>query len=254
MSLPTFVIVGAQKCGTSTLHRMLRDHPQVFMSRPKELHFFDRHWDRGLGWYAEQFTPGPRQVHAGESTPIYLYDTTSRQRLIDSLPEARMVAILRDPAKRAYSHYWHSRRLGRDQVPTFEEAIDLEASRLASDDKDGRARHSYVDRGHYLEQLRVFEAAYGRNRLHVLLLEDLTEQRVRSLEDLFTFLDIAVEPAATIQPRWANPYRLNLGKTKPEPASYPPLSPDTHHRLAEHFRPHNEALAAWLGRDLSHWG
>ncbi len=254
MSLPTFVIVGAQRCGTSTLHQMLRDHPQVFMSRPKELHFFDRHWDRGLDWYAEQFAPGPRLVHAGESTPLYLYDATSRQRLIDSLPEARIVAIFRDPVKRAYSHYWHSRRLRRDQVPTFEEAIELEASRLASDDKDVRARHSYVDRGHYLEQLQVFEEAFGRNRLHVLLLEDLIERRVRSLEDLFTFLDIAVEPATTIQPRRLNPYRLNVGKTKPEPASYPPLSPHTHHRLVEHFRPHNQALATWLGRDLSHWG
>ena len=120
MPFPTFVVAGAQKCGTSTLHSLLQDHPHVLMSRPKELHFFDRHWERGLDWYASQFTPGPDHQQFGESTPVYMYDAVGRQRMIETLPEARIVVILRDPIKRAYSHYRQYRNTEREPAPTFE--------------------------------------------------------------------------------------------------------------------------------------
>lgn len=253
MPLPTLVIAGAQKCGTSSLAATLRRHPQVFMARPKELHFFDRHFDRGLDWYREQFTPRRGHVHAGEATPNYLYHPDARRRIPEVLPDAKIVVILRDPAKRAYSHYWHSRRIGGESLD-FETALDRETERITAGDKVSRSRHSYTDRGHYLEQLEPFAADLGRDRLHVMLLEDLIGDRVPTLITLFDFLGIETEQAASIEEQWTNRYRVaEEPGGKPKPVAYPPLDPDTRKRLIEHFKPHNDRLAAWLGRDLSVW-
>lgn len=254
MPLPSFVIAGAQKSGTTTLHQMLQQHPRVFMSRPKELHFFDRNWDRGIDWYTSHFEARkPRHRQWGESTPTYLYDDRTRQRLIDSLPDSRVVIILRNPIDRAYSHYWHSRRKAREPVATFEEALALENERLATDNLGQRKRFSYVDRGHYIDQLVPLHQAFGPEGLHVMLLEDLVADRTSALVGLFAFLGLPVEPAGQIQGRTANAYRDRAADVAPSPTGYPPLSTATRTVLAEHFRPYNDRLSTWLGRDLSHW-
>lgn len=266
MPLPTFVIVGAQKCGTSSLHRLLRQHPQVHMSRTKELHFFDRHFDRGLDWYAEQFTPGRRHQHSGETTPSYMYKEGARKRLIATLPDARIVMILRNPADRAYSHYWHDvRRLEQERrsqpVPdTFEAALAQERPELlpelAGGDVEGGGTGrplSYVGRGEYLDQVEPLEAAYGRDRLHVMLLEDLLADRTAALRGLFRFLGVDEEPAESVREVHANRYRRPDESGQVKAAEYQPMRPETRAVLVEHFTPHNERLGAWLGRDLSHW-
>ena len=138
MPLPTLVIAGAQKCGTSTLHGLLRDHPQVFMSRPKEVHFFDRHWTRGLDWYSSQFTPARAHVHAGESTPLYTYDAEARQRMVETLPRASIIVVLRDPPSArtpttGTHDAWASRQLRRSRpLSTWRPT----ASRPANDRRD----------------------------------------------------------------------------------------------------------------------
>src|SRR5262245_12189274 len=106
MPMPMFVVCGAQKAGTSTLHDMLGQHPAVLVSRPKELHYFDVHYDEGPQWYADRFRPEARHESWGETTPGYLYKTWARRRMCRDLPEARFLVILRDPVQRAYSHYW----------------------------------------------------------------------------------------------------------------------------------------------------
>lgn len=255
MPLPTLVIAGAQKCGTSSLVTLLRQHPQVSMSRPKELHFFDRHFDRGLDWYREQFTMGGTHLHAGEGTPAYLYDPATRARMMETLPEAKIVVILRDPARRAYSHYWHERRLGHESSP-FEEALDLEKERLATGELRNRKCYSYVDRGHYIDQIEALESGHARERIHVLLFEDLIARRVASLKRLFEFLGVDTEPAGAIKEVWRNPYRATdpSGKARSgAPTAYPPIQHETRARLVEHFTPHNDRMAAWLGQDLSPW-
>jgi Sulfotransferase domain len=280
MSLPTFVIAGAQKCGTTTLHQLVRRHPQVFMSTPKEVHFFDWHWDKGLDWYSAHFAPKPKHVHAGESSPTYMYDPETRERMIKTLPDAQVVVILRDPTERAYSHYWHSRRKGTEKIPSFEEALEREHRRVRSANVRTRARYSYLDRGHYIDQIEALEAAYGRDRLHVMLLEDLVADQESALAGLFSFLGVTTKPAARIEPRKANAWRpgkvaVAAGQPGPsaapaavaeaaaaeeddEPvppsAGYPSISAETRERLATYYRPYNERLEAWLGRDLSHWG
>jgi Sulfotransferase domain len=254
MPLPTFVIAGAQKCGTSTLVAPLRRHPEVHMARPKEVHFFDRKLDRGLEWYAHQFTPRARQRQFGESSPTYLYDERACEAMCRMLPQAKIVVILRDPVQRAYSHFWHSRRLGFDKVERFEDALALEPERLAGGTHIDRMRFSYVDRGHYVEQLTRLEAAAGRDRLHVMLLDDLATDWTTACEGLFGFLGVAPEFASSIKRRWTNKYRVREqpgGEARV--VAYPPLPAETRARLVEHFWPWNDRLAAWLGRDLSAW-
>lgn len=252
MPLPTFVIAGAQKCGTSTLVATLRRHPEVHMARPKELHFFDRKRDQGLEWYAEQFTPKNQQIAWGEASPTYIYDDAARQAMCEGLPDGRIVVILRDPAKRAYSHFWHSKRLDFENVETFEEALDLEPERMASGERRDKMRFSYMDRGHYIEQVEDLVARHDPAKVHVMLLDDLGGDRVPTLEKLMAFIGVDPSYASKIKPQHTNKYRVGE-KGNQTVVSYPPMAPETRARLIEHFQPWNDRLAAWLGRDLSAW-
>lgn len=252
MPLPTFVIAGAQKCGTSSLVATLRRHPQVHMARPKELHFFDRKRDEGLEWYAEQFHPKGKQIAWGEASPTYIYEDVARQAMCEGLPDAKIVVILRDPAKRAYSHFWHSKRLDFETVETFEEALDLEPERMASGERRDRMRFSYLDRGHYIEQVEDLVARHDRDKVHVMLLDDLGSDRVPTLERLMEFIGVDPSYAATIKPQHTNKYRVGE-RGNQTVVSYPPMPAESRARLVEHFKPWNDRLAEWLGRDLSAW-
>jgi hypothetical protein len=253
MPLPTVVIAGAQKCGTSTLAVLLRRHPRVFMSKPKELHFFDRHFKRGLDWYEQQFTPGPRHLHYGEGTPTYLYDDRARRRMTATLPDAKLVVILRNPTARAYSHYWHSTRWGHEDLD-FAQALAAEKERLERGTRRERAHYSYADRGHYIDQLLTLTGEHSRELLHVMLLEDLVSDRVKALEGLFEFLEINPGPAKTIKEEWANRHRVEDPEGgKPKPVAYSPMDLEIKAQLVETFRRSNDRLAAWLQRDLSAW-
>ena len=132
MPLPTVLIAGAQRCGTSTLTSYLRRHPRIFMAKPKELHFFDMHYDKGMDWYAEFFTPKERHIVLGEATPIYMFDPVARERIAHHLPDIKLIVSLRDPTKRAYSQFFHAKRNDKEDLESFEEALDLEPARLSS--------------------------------------------------------------------------------------------------------------------------
>ena len=266
MPLPTFVIVGAQKAGTTTLHDWLGQLPDVWMSEPKEIHFFDKHVGRGLDWYREQFRPAAQHRAWGESTPIYLYRDAAREGMISALPEARFVAILREPVSRGYSHYWFARSKGKEPLETFEEAVQAEPARLAAS-KDGKpAAFSYLDRGHYLEQLEALEEAVGRERLLVLLTEDLRRDAVGTLRKVAGFVGADVAAVEGVEVRERNTFsdrtvnsadglrKQRLQSSHVDTAAgYPPIDPALEQALRESFREENERLAAWLGRDLSDW-
>ncbi len=168
---PTFVIAGVQKCGTTSLFQALDLHPRVVRPRRKEIHFFDQNWGKGTDWYRAQFPPLAGDQMTGEATPVYSYDVSARRRLIRTLPDARIVVVLRDPVARAYSHYWHSRR-NQESLPTFEEAIAAEPERLSGGNRYAARRYSYLDRGRYFSQVRPLLKAYG-DALLVTTLESL---------------------------------------------------------------------------------
>ncbi len=105
--LPDFIILGAQRAGTSSLYYYLSQHPQILPAVRKELHFFDDHYRRGLGWYRSQFpTRGARGTITGEATPYYLSHPHAPARIQRLLPQARLIVLLRNPVERAISHYF----------------------------------------------------------------------------------------------------------------------------------------------------
>jgi hypothetical protein len=144
--LPTFLVIGAMKAGTSTLARALAQHPQVFVPRAKEVHFFDHHFGRGLDWYRAWFEEAGAVPAVGEASPTYMHNEGAWLRMARTLPDARLIAILRDPGDCAYSHYWHNVRWGREPL-SFREALAAEFRRLLEAPPGRKGRYAYVDRG-----------------------------------------------------------------------------------------------------------
>ena len=129
--LPTYLIAGTVRSGTTSLHRALRRHPEVFAPGEKELHFFDRQFDRGVGWYESLFADAPGTGPVGEATPNYVYDDHAVERMAGVVPDARVVVLLRDPVERAYSQYWMQRSAHHETLD-FADAVAAEPDRLTS--------------------------------------------------------------------------------------------------------------------------
>ncbi|MEX2015153.1 MAG: sulfotransferase domain-containing protein, partial [Candidatus Hydrogenedentales bacterium] len=192
MSLLDFLVIGEMKCGTTTLWSLLAQHPQVFRPREKELHFFASYSYFGasgpdklgdLDAYLRNFADaGPGQLR-GEATPNYLMDRLAPQRIAQTMPGVRLVAVLRDPVARAWSHYWHVVRRGWEALE-FEDALDAEDARMNRGD-DEREKFSYVTRGKYIEHLRRYEALFGREAICVVFLDELTGNQQNVVEEVW---------------------------------------------------------------------
>ncbi len=179
--LPDFLILGAQKAGTTALYEYLRRHPGITGPRWKEVSYFDRHYARGRAWYRGNF-PVRDGGLVGEASPSYLFHPLAPERAAALVPGARLIAILRDPVERAYSHYQHELSFGREPL-SFEEALEREEARMAGELErmladPGYFSHAwwnftYRSRGLYAEQLERWRAVFGPDRLLVLANEEL---------------------------------------------------------------------------------
>ena len=191
---PDFVVVGAQRAGTTSLMALLRQHPDVGQLPDRELHFFDFHFSYGPSWYRSHFT-GPGVL--GESSPYYLFHPDCADRVATTCPHSRVVCVLRDPIERAYSQWQWNRARGREHLQ-FVDALSEERSRLDRSDGWGRGSayqdHSYISRGDYRLQLERWKSHIAGDRLVVLdghqLFAGSREERGR----LFSFLDIDPSP------------------------------------------------------------
>ncbi len=251
--LPDFVIAGAQKGGTSSLHAYLSEHPQVLPARKKEVHFFDRHFVKGEAWYRASF-PTRRQVEAcrrnigapaltGEASPSYVFHPLAAARMAALLPAARIVLLLRDPVERAHSHWRMARSRGEDTL-SFPDALDAEEARLAGEVERVVAdpayfskplkRWSYVARGRYDEQVARLLDAFPRDRVLVLAAESF----FAAPRDVY---------ARVLAVRGLPPCPLVDAPTLNRGAADDAMSDDVRARLTELFRPHNERLFALLG-------
>ena len=269
--LPDFVVIGAQRSGTSYLALNLRQHPGIYMASRKELHFFTVHFDRGLDWYRRQFADAaPGQV-AGEATPLYVYFGDAIERMARAIPDARLIVTLRNPVDRAYSHWLKERTRGREDL-SFEEALAAEPERLRGGDIYD-SRKAYADRGRYLPQLERVARLYPRSSLHVVIFEEMRAEPTATYQQIFSFLgvdDSFVSPNLATK---AQAYRTlrsrslhralsklprgrarrSLQRLNYRRAPAPPMDPATRARLLEDYREQNAALASWLGRDLDRW-
>ncbi|MBW3562466.1 MAG: sulfotransferase domain-containing protein, partial [Actinobacteria bacterium] len=231
-ALPDFLVIGAQRSGTTSLYDLLCTHPSVAPAVMKEIHYFDAWYDRGRCWYRAHFPleaelrEGDVRWATGEATPYLLYDDRGPNRVAETLGSPALIAILRDPVDRAWSHFHHQRRRGNEPIPTFEAAIEAEAARRGDGEAlEGGARsdrdRSYLARGRYAEQLQRWIGAFGRERLLVLFTADLAADRQGTLSSSWGHLGVDPVEVPAVAER-------NPGHT-------PPLSARTRYRLREHF-------------------
>lgn len=273
-TLPNFLIIGAMRAGTTSLCRYLEAHPEVFMAPQKEVHFFDLHFARGPGWYEQQFAGARTEQAIGEATQTYMYFDEVPTRLARILPDALLIAVLRNPVDRAYSHYWLERVRGREPL-TFADAVAEEPKRLASSGLGARTSHSYLDRGRYLRQLLNVCKYYSREALLVILFEELCDHPDVLFRDVCRFLGVYEDFVPSDVGRVINPFvkfrslrlrnmlkRLSVGSlirragerlNTRRNVSYPPMDPQLRTVLLKEFEEDNRALESWFGRELTAW-
>jgi hypothetical protein len=274
--LPGFVIAGAQKCGTSSLHHSLKLHENIFMSEPKEINFFhiDANYEKGLAWYSSFFKDWKTEKIAGESSPDYFCHRVVPQRLARALPHAKIIVILRNPVDRTYSAYWHAVRYGYETL-SFEKALAAEPERCLS--RNSSTDNLYVGRGMYAEQLRRFLSHFDRSQLMVVISEEYFGNPEFTLIQVANFLgvephqafldkarnvirNIAKVPRSIMVQRYYRSLenltplaakvlaRLNLKR-----ASYPPMPRLVRKALLDRFAESNAELEGLLGRQLNCW-
>jgi hypothetical protein len=242
---PDFVIIGAQRGGTTSLFAYLSAHPQVVPASTKEVHYLTDNFERGRDWYLGHFPPTlPPNTITGEATPYALIHPLAPARLRHTAPDVRLIVLLRNPAERAYSHYSLERARG-DEALDFATALDEEPKRLAGEEarlsRDSGYRsfahkhHSYLARGDYSQQLERWFSDFPRRQFLILRSEDLFARPATSFARVASFLGI--EPELDI------PFSVH-GESHAAP-----MDEATRRRLAEHFAPRNARLAALLGRD-----
>lgn len=187
MTLPNFLVIGAQKCATSTLCAVLGRHPDVFMSEPKEPYFFshDEVFARGLGWYESLFARSERKRAIGEGSTTYTQPTLyprALERVAERLPGARVIYIAREPLSRIESHYLHMAGRGGRETRPFNEAV--------------RASAWYIDNTLYHRQVSMYLERYPRERVLGLFFEDFRKDAIGVARRCFEFL--GVDPDAPL--------------------------------------------------------
>ena len=245
--LPDFLVIGAQRAGSTSLFAQLCEHPGVAAPSHKEIHYFDLQSFRGLRWYRSHFPPAGRSRGriTGEASPYYLFHPGAPARVAEALPDVRLVALLRDPVSRAYSQYQLSVRDGHETLG-FEEALASEPERLAGEearlvgDRAYRSRahrhQSYAARGAYADQLRRWYAHVPPERLLVVSSEELFSDPGRTTATVLEFLGL---DTATVPP-------LPVRNQRP----YPPMSDAARSLLTARFDEPNRELYELIGRDL----
>jgi hypothetical protein len=241
---PDFLLVGTQRAGTTSLFRALAGHPGTAQPNfHKGVHYFDVNYARGPAWYRGHFPLRQGSRLAFESAGYYMHHPLAPERIARDLPGVKLLVLLRDPVERAFSAYKHELARGYETETSFERALALEPGRLAGEidrirNEPGylshsHRHHSYLDRGHYAEQLEVLYGLFGRERVHVAFAEDFFTEPEPCYDAMIDFLGLPPWRPATFE-------RHNARPGSPLPATL-------RTRLTEHFKPHDERLEVLLG-------
>ncbi len=252
--LPSFLIAGGQRCGTTSMYRALAAHPSIVKAvLHKGVHYFDVAYHRGPAWYRGHFplrstgkrvsarTGVPTQTF--ESSPYYMYHPLAADRIAAELPDVRLVVLIRDPVERAYSHHAHEVARGFEPEADFTRALALEPERLAGEEQRLRAdpryyshahqHHAYVERGQYVEHLQRLTAVFGRERIHVVDSERFFTEPEPVYDAVLSFLDLPL----THRP----PFERHNARARG------PMPEPVREQLTAHFAPYNARLVDWLG-------
>jgi hypothetical protein len=252
--LPDFIIIGSARSGTTSLYHYLIQHPTVAPALRKEVHFFDYNYQRGSSWYQGQFPALPyiyclQAIHkhtiiTGEASPYYLFHPHVPPRVARLLPAVKLIALLRNPIERAFSHYCWEVDWGNEQL-SFEDALEQEEARMQGAIQTleygksfNHLHFSYFSRGCYAEQLEQWFACFPREQILIIKSEDMYNNPAAIFTQALDFLHI---PHTTVDYKQYNGQKTHLHKK---------MLPTTRQLLSERFQAHNERLYSLLGRDF----
>jgi len=220
---PSFIIVGAQKGGTSSLYYYLKFHPQVKRPIKKEIHYFNIYFERGLKWYLAHFPIKSNKYITGEASPGYIFHPDAPQRIKDLNPNIKLIFLLRDPIERAYSAFQMNKRMGVDTRATFDEAIDYELKHSSSNSDYNYDRHNYyyLERGQYASQLSKWTEHFSDDQMLLIKSSDFFQKTKQELSKVYSFLGIDDILPSSLKP-------MNVGK-------YPPITKESAKKLEKYF-------------------
>lgn len=253
-ALPDFIIIGAMKSGTTSLFNYLGQHPQIFPSNKKEIHFFDGgtnqnidNFVKGQSWYRAHFplkndmVPGSKTF---EASPLYIFNPIAPKRIFNLVPDVKIIVILRDPTERAISHYFHEKRKNREKLSPYE-AFQKEEKRLEPIIKEKNYKseifkcHSYKSRGLYKEQIERYLNFFPRKQILILNSEKLFSDPDNTLRQVFDFVGVDAEfKVSNLKPR-------NVSSNRSE------VNPEVYEYLNDFFMPHNQALYELIGENYN---
>lgn len=248
MPFPGLIVIGGQKCGTSTLHSALASHQSL---RPathpetdkvvKEVNFFGNHWDKGVPWYQSHFRH--TEGIGLEATPNYLCDIHAHERLAAVVPNAKLVVSLRDPIARACSQFNHySQKIETTKDWDWWLPGDSFAANVKAELEEPKRRwYGIVARGYYLQQLKHVLKYFPREQVHIMIMERWISDPDRHYNELLEFAEL---PRQSLDKRIVHMREYTVDD----------LDEETRSQLAEIYRPHNERLFEWLGESIEQWG
>ena len=239
VKVPNFIIIGCQRCGTTSLYTYLAQHPQILTPIKKEMDFFSWHFDRGIDWYLAHFPPMPpgEQFVTGEASPSYFDSREAPERLYSLFPEAKQIVLLRNPVDRAISQFYRLSGLNWE-ARSLDRAISDEVERLNQNPEYiiGEEPGNYLARGRYIEFIKKWRTFFPPEQLLILKSEDFYACAATTLKQVLEFLDLPE-------------YQLSEYQNA-NPGSYQPVNESVRDWLRDYFRPYNQQLEEYLGRKL----
>ncbi len=253
---PDFIIIGAQKCGTTSLYNYLIQHPLIIPSWKKEVHFFDNNFHKGFTFYKSFFPTKiyknilrriyKKRVITGEASPYYIFHPHAYKRIHSLLPNIKLILLLRNPVERALSHYYHEVNNGRENL-SFEQAIEKESERLRGELEKmlenenyysfNLQNYSYVSRGIYIDMIKKWHQNFSKDLILIIKSEDFFENPSKVLKEVFEFLDLPNYNLKQYQ-------NFNIGR-------YPEMDEKIRKTLREYYKPVNQRLYNYLGQHFN---
>ncbi|MEC4805646.1 MAG: sulfotransferase [Jaaginema sp. PMC 1079.18] len=244
--LPNFLIVGAQKAGTTSLYAYLKQHPQVLPAQQNEVHFFDYKFNKGELLYRSYFPTIAeieyqqnrlnQKIITGETSPSYLFNPLVASRIAKLLPTVKIIILLRDPVTRSYSHYQHEVRKGRENL-TFAAAIAKEEERVQGKYHSYfHACYAYQARGLYLNQIKTYLDFFKPENILILSSENFFQNPQQVYNSVLSFLELA-------------PFTL-INQTPKNVGTYNKKCIPLEKQLRTYFQPHNCKLYQYLNRNF----
>lgn len=237
VKFPKFIIIGSQRCGTTSLYTYLAQHPQILTPIKKEMDFFSWHFDRGIDWYLAHFPAMPPGEYfvTGEASPSYFDCREASERLYSACPEAKLIVLLRNPVDRAISHFYRLKGLNWEGR-SLDRAINDEIERLAQNPEYiiGEEPGNYLARGRYVEFIQNWLAFFPKEQLLILKSEDFYADVAATVQQVLAFLDLPE-------------YQLSEYQNA-NPGAYQRVNESVRELLSDYFKSYNQELEEYLGR------